>query len=127
MSLHLLIIATRLIYGPAAIPKDPSHTVGNYGTITTCTAQGMLLYTSFLSAAFYYGSLSLYSFLGVLSNFHITGSHLRIERWIHIGIHVYPLITVLYLMSEEGFNNVGTGYCLTVSDNPGCMNPQNKD
>jgi len=127
LSLHLFIIATCLIYGPAAIPKVSNHTAGNHGTITTCTAQGMLLYTSFLSAALYYGSLSLYSFLGVLSNFHITGRHLSIERWIHIGVHVYPLITVLYLMSEKGFNNVGTGYCLTGSDDPGCMNPQNKD
>ena len=72
---------------------------------------------------FYYCSLSVYSFVGVLNNFD-EKVYAWIEKYIHILVHIYPISSALYLVSLEAFNNVGLGYCLTSSEPLECMNPE---
>jgi hypothetical protein len=116
MSFHSFIGGIFLIYGEAAIPDS------TYGTITTCTIQGFFLYTSFTTSILYYCSFSFFSLVGVLNNFN-KSKIIWIEKYIHIGVHIYPICSSIYLLTLKAFNNVGLGYCLTGSAPIECMVP----
>ena len=117
MSFHLFIGSIFLIYGEAAIPDSTAN-----GTITTCTIQGFFLYTSFTTSMLYYCSFSFYSLVGVMNNFNKSKIS-WIEKYIHIGVHIYPICSSIYLLTLEAFNNIGLGYCLTGSDPYQCQVP----
>jgi hypothetical protein len=118
MSFHLFIGSIFLIYGEAAIPGTSTTN----GTIATCTIQGFFLYTSFTTSMLYYCSYSFYSMVGVLNNF-TKSKIIWIEKYIHIGVHIYPICSSIYLLTLKAFNNVGLGYCLTGSGPVECMVP----
>ena len=120
MSIHLLIQGGFLIYGTAAIPRSASdEAYGASGNIITCTIQGFFLYTCLTTSVFYYCSLSVYSYVNVMNN-HDKTKYLWIEKFIHAIVHIYPISTALYILSTEGFNNAGYGYCGIASAPLGC-------
>ncbi|OEU10910.1 hypothetical protein FRACYDRAFT_246785 [Fragilariopsis cylindrus CCMP1102] len=120
MSIHLLIQGGFLIYGTAAIPRSASdEAYGASGNIITCTIQGFFLYTCLTTSVFYYCSLSVYSYVNVMNN-HDKTKYLWIEKYIHAIVHIYPISTALYILSTEGFNNAGYGYCGIASAPLGC-------
>ena len=114
------------MYGTAAIPSTESNAKGNVGTIATCNAQGFIIFSSYMTSLFYYCSLSCYSFVGVLNNFH---DSLKVKRrWlivcIHVLIHIYPIGSALSLLFEEAYNNSGLGFCAGFTSSPlGCSFP----
>ena len=116
MSFHLYIGSMFLIYGENAIPNHAN------GTITTCTIQGFFLYTSFTTSILYYCCFSFYSLVGVLNNFN-KSKIIWIEKYIHFGVHLYPICSSIYLLKLKAFNNIGFGYCLTGSDPYECQIP----
>ena len=119
MSIYEFIWGGFLIYGAAAIPVGSTNAIGNFGSVLTCTIQGFALYITILVAFFYYCSFSVYSFVGVLHNFE-KEKYIWIEKYIHISVHIYPIASGIYLLTQKAFNNTGAGYCFIQSDPLGC-------
>jgi hypothetical protein len=136
MSIHLLIQGGFRIYGTAAIPSSSSSSssrsgatsngeaydggsLSSGGNIITCTIQGFFLHTCMTTYVLYYCSLSVYSYVNVLNNFDKT-KYIWIEKYIHIIVHIYPFCTALYIVSVNGFNNKGYGFCGIASAPLGC-------
>jgi len=117
MGIHLTIFGLAKAIGAAAIPSETTNALGSHGTIATCTAQGFLIYVTFLTACSYYVSFSVYAYVGTLSNFKNIG---RMESYIHLSVHVYPLISGINLIFKDMFNNSGFGYCFLEVDPIGC-------
>ncbi|OEU08736.1 hypothetical protein FRACYDRAFT_249639 [Fragilariopsis cylindrus CCMP1102] len=67
-------------------------------------------------------SFSFYSLVGVMNNFNKSKIS-WIEKYIHIGVHIYPICSSIYLLTLQAFNNIGLGYCLTGSDPYQCQVP----
>ena len=136
MAIYLLIASVCLIIGTAAIPNTAVNAIGNIGTITTCSIQGFFIQVSYMIAILYYCCLSLYSYFGVRCNFvqnnsngnNDNGNTIEIGnttrksaskapnwKWmewsIHIGVHVFAWTTAIILVSQQAFNNTGTGFC----------------
>eukprot|EP00537_Pseudo-nitzschia_pungens_P000397 CAMPEP_0172359642 /NCGR_PEP_ID=MMETSP1060-20121228/3832_1 /TAXON_ID=37318 /ORGANISM="Pseudo-nitzschia pungens, Strain cf. cingulata" /LENGTH=467 /DNA_ID=CAMNT_0013081403 /DNA_START=83 /DNA_END=1486 /DNA_ORIENTATION=- len=117
MSFYGLVFALCFLIGPLAIPSDEIEDFGgyegfsgNYGTVGTCTAQGFLLYLSIRVGIMYYCSLSVYSYLGVLNNFQ-QEKYIWCEKWIHILVHVFPVVFSHHFLVNEDFNPSEMGYC----------------
>jgi len=111
MSLHSLVLGLFFMYGTEAIPcSELDSPLGCSGTIATCTAQGFFLYVTMMTAFFYYGSFSVYSYVGVLNNFKKSKIS-WLENYIHILVHMYPIISAFYILSCQGFNDFGMGFC----------------
>jgi len=121
MSFHLLVLGAFFIYGPAAIPiSEANLLLDSSGTIATCTTQGFFIYVTSITSVFYYCSFSVYSYVGVLNNFN-KAKIIWIEKYIHILVHIYPLSSGFYILSQKGFNDGGIGVCL-INDSPlGCL------
>jgi len=120
MSFHLLVFGVFLIYGIAAIPNsEENYPLDSSGTITTCTIQGFFLYVTSFTSIFYYGSFSIYSYVGVLNNFE-KSKIIWVEKYIHILVHIYPLCSAFYFLSQEGFNDSGHGICYMNSNPTNC-------
>jgi len=117
MGFHLTIFGIANTVGAAAIPSSATNAMGNLGTVGTCTAQGFLIYFSFMTACMYYGSFSIYSCVGTLSTFeNVVG----MEKYIHVLVHVYPICSGIYLATLKIFNNSGFGYCFLEVEPIGC-------
>jgi len=102
------------MYGTAAI-----------GTIATCTTQGFFIYVTGITSIFYYGSFSIYSYVGVLNNFK-NSKIIWVEKYIYILVYFYPIISGFYILSKEGFNDSGYGICSMNSSPLGCwLDPTN--
>ena len=127
MALNQLIYSAFELYGAAAIPNDETNTRGNFGTVATCTTQGFFIYVCYSLSLFYYVSFSVYSFVGILSNFE-KEKYLWVEKYIHAVVPIYPLITAFVILSKQGFNaKHASGYC-EVSNTPwGCDDPNHGD
>jgi hypothetical protein len=110
MAVHALIEGAFLIYGPAAIPNDSTNALTNVGTTLTCSIQGFFIFFCGLSSTLYYASFSAYSLVGILCNFNKI-KYQWIEKWLHIGVHIYPMSTGIYGLYNQGFNNSGYGFC----------------
>ena len=104
MSIHLLVEGVFLVYGAAASP------LSNFGTIGTCTTQGFFIYVTDMTALFYYCSFSIYSYVGVLNNFE-SSKIIWVENYIHVFVHIYPICSAFYILSQQGFNDLGFGIC----------------
>ena len=105
LSAHLCLFSAANVVGTTAIPAGTSNTWGAVGNVTTCSAQGFVLQLS-LAAPFYYVLLSLYSFLAVWHNFNVQ-QYLWVEKWIHVGVHVFPVTSAFYLLSIQAYNQPG--------------------
>jgi len=130
MGIHLTIFGAAYTIGAAAVPAHASNAMGAHGTIGTCTAQGFLIYVTFMTACSYYASFSVYSYLGTLNNFQKSAAFwVYVEVSIHVFVHTYPICSGIYLMVGNGFNNSGYGYCFLEVDPIGCggsIRAQNK-
>lgn len=112
MGIHLVIFGVTYVVGAAAVPAHTTNAIGNTGTMATCTAQGFLIYVASLSAIFYYISFSLNC---------TKGTSRRFQKYVHLGVHVYPVCSGIYLASLfSAFNNTGFGRCFLENDPIGC-------
>ncbi|OEU08302.1 hypothetical protein FRACYDRAFT_250091 [Fragilariopsis cylindrus CCMP1102] len=125
LSLNQKVYSLFLIYGAAAIPSDEINAIGNFGTVATCTTQGFFIYVCTFSSHLYYASFSVYSFVGVLHNFE-KEKYMWVEKYIHAIVPIYPLITAFVILSKQGFNNNGGGFC-SVKNTPLDCNYPNYD
>jgi len=120
MSFHLLVLSAFTIYGTAAIPCSELNSPLNCsGNIATCTTQGFFIYVTIITALFYYCTFSIYSFVGVLNNFE-KSKIIWLEKFIHILVHIYPICSAFYILSQQGFNDGGIGVCAFNSSPLGC-------
>jgi hypothetical protein len=119
MSFYLFLVGICFLIGTAAIPVSDDNAIGNIGTITTCTIQGFLIQLGSIISILYYCCFSLYSYVGVINNFQVAKIK-WIEKYIHIGVHIFPLSSAIYLTYKEAFNNTGIGYCHIQSSALGC-------
>jgi hypothetical protein len=102
-----------MLYGSAAIlasQQDDNAAIGNVGTITSCNIQGFFLYLSFNMSLFYYASFAVYSYVAIQNNF-LKTQYLWIEKYIHIGVHIYPLVSAIFLWTDNAYGNTGYGVC----------------
>jgi hypothetical protein len=119
ISLHLISYSAWFMYGTAAVPSEYSDLIwGARGTIQTCSAQGFFLQVA-MAIPFYYASLSVYSFQAVRYNFDIA-KYQWIEKWIHLGVHFFPVGSAIYLLYLEAFNPTGHYQCWIASVPFGC-------
>ena len=124
MGIHLTIFGIANTIGAAAISGTSTNAMANVGTTATCTAQGFLIYVTLLTASSYYGSFSIYSYVGTLNNFEMVAN---IEKYIHAIVHVYPICSGIYLITQKIFNNSGFGYCFIEVDPIGCGQADDSD
>jgi len=99
MALHMLVVGIFLMYGNAATEST-----------ATCTTQGFFLYVTSTTGMFYYGSLSIYSYVGILNNFE-KSKIIWVEKYIHILVHIYPLGSAFYILTQQEFMSTTLGYC----------------
>ena len=98
-----------MMLGTAAIPQS-DDVLGSYGNTATCTIQGFFIYLTSCTAIFYYSSFSVYSFVGVLHNFE-KEKYMWVEKYIHILVHIYPIVSAFYILSQIGFTDSSHGFC----------------
>jgi hypothetical protein len=119
MAKYEIIWGGFMIYGAAAVPKETTNAIGNVGTILTCSISGFCSYCSCFIACSYYCSFAIYSYVGVLNNFKEI-KYIWIEKYIHILVHIYPIASGIYILTQKAFNNTGAGYCFIQRDPLGC-------
>lgn len=117
LSLHLILFSLSSIYGTTAMPEDTPHVWKPRGTIQTCSLQGFALQVS-MGAPLYYVCLSIYSFLAVRHNFEVS-KYSWVEKWIHVGVHIFPVGSAIYLLLVDAFNP-GISVCWIESIPFGC-------
>lgn len=118
MGIHLLISGFLYLIGNLAIPRDLEEFYGNYGTTATCTLQGFLHFITTRTSAAYYGGLSIYSYVAVLTDFD-RKKYEWCEKWIHLAVNIYVIATAFYLLAIQGYNPK-YGYCSYGSYPMGC-------
>jgi len=121
MSLHMLLQGSFRMYGTFAIPSDASDEEARNasGTTATCTVQGFFLYVCINASLFYYSALPVYSYVNVMNNFD-KAKYLWIEWYIHVIVHIFPIGSAIYILTLNGFNNTGHGFCGIANDPLGC-------
>ena len=124
MSIHLVIQGTFRMYGTAAIPAEFANVPMEYapgasGTIWTCTVQGFFEFLCINTALFYYASFALYSCVAMAHNFN-PAQYGYIEKYLHLGVHLYPVGAALAVLLAEGYNNTGYGFCSIASSPLNC-------
>ena len=121
MSFYLLLTGICFLVGTAAVPtgKDDNAIGNSIGTTTTCTIQGFLIHLGSMISISYYCCYSIYSYVGVTHNFQVTKIK-WIEKYIHIGVHIYPISSAIYLMHKQALNSTGIGFCHIGSSPLGC-------
>jgi len=119
LSLHLLVFSFWNVYGTAAVPVDTPDTYGAYGNTATCTAQGFFTYISAFSVYLYYAFLSVYSWSVIVYGNFNPKKYSKIESYIHVVVHVFPIASALYLVFIDAFNSGGLT-CFIASIPFGC-------
>mmetsp|Transcript_21863 Transcript_21863/g.52011 ORF Transcript_21863/g.52011 Transcript_21863/m.52011 type:complete len:390 (+) Transcript_21863:111-1280(+) len=119
MAINLFVMGAFFIYGDAAFPEGifqdtysnvPDDYLRGHGTITTCNIQGFFIEFCIFSALFYYSMISVYSYVGVLNNFQVSKIS-WIEKYIHVGAHIFPLAVTITELSLEHVNPAPYGFC----------------
>lgn len=100
-----------------AIPYDYEGYIHPCGTVDTCTASGFISQLGFV-VQYYYVSLSIYVFMALRCEFRIKEIEC-IEKYLHLGVFIFPLLSAIYLSSKELFNPIGIG-CWINSYPQGC-------
>lgn len=72
-----------------------------------------------MAVPLYYCFLSLYSYVAVKYDFD-TAQYGWMEKWIHLGVHVYPMGSAIYLLTVQAFNPTGAYLCWISGDPVGC-------
>jgi len=106
LSTHTILWGIYNLWGTAAIPTGTPNIYGAHGTTTTCTIQGFLFQVSMV-VPFYYVFLSCYSWVVILHGNFDPAKYGWIEKYIHLGVHVFPLASAIYLLTIEAFNPNG--------------------
>jgi len=112
MGINFIVYGAFLMYGTAAIPSDDESIegFGNMGTTATCTTQGFFLHVCGSTVAFYYSSISIYCYVAFINDFK-KEKIVWVEKWIHLLVHIFPIMTGIWLLSINGFNNTNYGMC----------------
>mmetsp|Transcript_5632 Transcript_5632/g.8672 ORF Transcript_5632/g.8672 Transcript_5632/m.8672 type:complete len:442 (+) Transcript_5632:242-1567(+) len=118
ISLNVMLYAAFQFWGVSAVPADTVGVVGAKGTVNTCSALGFLNQFGYVVPS-YYASLSLYAYLAVKNSFQ-EEKYNWIEKWIHIHVYFYPLLSGSYLLYKEAFNYAGHSSCWIASIPKGC-------
>ena len=118
MTINQFLFGLSYLIGNWAIPRELDGYFGSMGTWGTCTAQGFFIYVCVRSSLGYYGLLSIYSYVGVLSGFK-RENYKWCEKWIHIAVAVYPIVTGVYFLAIQSYNP-GFGTCKIASYPFGC-------
>ena len=106
LSTHTILFGIYNLWGTAAIPAGTPNIYGAHGTTTTCTIQGFLFQVSMV-VPFYYVFLSCYSWVVILHGNFNPAKYGWIEKYIHLGVHVFPVASAIYLLTIEAFNSNG--------------------
>lgn len=118
LSCHTMLWGIYHMWGTAAIPAGTPGVYGAKGTTATCDIQGFLLQISMV-VPFYYVFLSLYSWVVVLHGNFDPAKYEWIEKYIHVGVHIFPIASAIYLLTIESFNSNGL-HCWIASIPSGC-------
>jgi hypothetical protein len=117
MACTIVLHSCNKFWGTAAVPEGTPGVYGAKGTVGTCTAHGFLNQMGY-TPLIYYVALSFYSFVAVRNNFNIV-KFIWMEKWIHIGAIVIPLLSSVYLTTIDAFNF--NGYSCWIASVPlGC-------
>ncbi len=106
MSCYGILFSLGLCMGTSLFPSDTSDTYGALGNKTTCTFQGILAQLT-LAVPLYYASLAVYCYVAINANFkdeHIVW----IEPWIHGTIHVFTVLSSIFIAVTDNINPSGT-------------------
>ncbi len=109
-----------MIYGVAAIPADTPGAIGAYGTIATCTAQGIFNQLS-QAVPLYYVALSGFSWIVVVQGNFDPTKYAWAEKYIHFGVNLWAVVSSSILFSLQAFNpSEGWPSCYIGSVPMGC-------
>lgn len=118
LSIHTILLGIFHLWGSAAIPAGTQGIYGAHGTTATCTAQGFLFQISMV-VPFYYVFLSCYAWAVVMYGNFDPARYEWIEKYIHLGVHIFPIASAVYLFKIEAFNSNGL-HCWIASIPSGC-------
>eukprot|EP00536_Pseudo-nitzschia_multiseries_P018866 jgi/Psemu1/265082/estExt_Genewise1Plus.C_32760001 len=127
ISIYTVLFGVLNVWGIAAVPKGTPGVHGARGNTTTCTIQGFLLNTSGMVISLYYVFLSIHSWAVIMHSKEFLSNPERyrwIENSIHVGVHLFPLASSVYLAVVEAFNPIGFK-CWVASYPPGNSNIDN--
>ena len=91
------------------MPVGTSWVVGASGNDNTCTAQGFLYDWTYVAFPFYYASFSVLALVSVKNNFK-EEKYAWIEKWIHLGAYIPPLIFSIFA-TVRGWMKPGAFIC----------------
>mmetsp|Transcript_10379 Transcript_10379/g.15942 ORF Transcript_10379/g.15942 Transcript_10379/m.15942 type:complete len:304 (+) Transcript_10379:322-1233(+) len=106
-SIHIVILNIITFWGSAAVPIGTPHILGAKGTIATCSAQGFIYQISVFVVPLYYAILSFLSYLHIANKVKVE-KLMWLEKWVHLGVHFYPITSSIYLLSIQAFNPIIT-------------------
>ena len=121
LSVHTVLWSIYHLWGAAALPADTPGVYGAHGTNTSCTIQGFLLQIS-TTLLYYYVLLSCYSWVVIVQGNFDPARYEWIEKYIHFGVHVFPVASAVVLLRMEAFNAHGQ-ICWIASVPAGCGTP----
>jgi hypothetical protein len=117
-AISISALAIPQLWGTAAVPEGTLNVFGARGTEATCSALGFLHQFFGFSVPSYYAALSILAFLAGKNDYHLE-KYAHVEKWIHIGVHLFPLLSAIYLLHVEAFNYSGHT-CWIASKPLGC-------
>lgn len=103
MSIYILLWSPWMMYGIAALPVGTPDVFGAYGTIATCTAQGIFNQLSTAIPA-YYVALSGFSWVVVVYGHFDAALYGWAEKHIHFWVNLWAISSSSWLASIEAFN-----------------------
>jgi len=118
LSVQTILWGIYHIWGNAAIPAGTADIYGAHGTTTTCTVQGFLFQITMVVPS-YYVFLSCYSWAVVMHENFDPVKYEWVEKYIHVGVHIFPIASAVYLFEIEAFNANGL-HCWIASIPYGC-------
>ena len=123
ISLHIILHATALCLGTAAVPAHVEPPVyGATGTIATCDAQGFINFSARFSLVLYYGCLPFLILSQVQSKGAETSRTRFLERIIHLICNIVPLIFSMIALQRKYFNPMRAGCFCDLNVFPhGCL------
>jgi hypothetical protein len=115
-ALNTIVVNLNQLWGSAAAPED-KDLLGASGNTATCSAQGFITQLAFVIPS-YYVALSLVSYFSIRNKFQAS-KYRYIEKWIHIGVFLFPIGSATYLLTLDAFNHVVLT-CGLASEPVGC-------
>jgi hypothetical protein len=122
-AVNTILLNMNQLWGSAAVPED-EDLLGASGNTATCSAQGFLAQLSLVVPS-YYVALSLLSYFSIRNKFEVS-KYQYIEKWIHIGVYLFPFGSASYLLTLEAYNHVVIS-CGLASEPLGCGDQSNNE